>query len=46
VRYESPEIVELGDAQSLVLGCDCSGCDCGADGGTKKPSDTVTNFED
>jgi hypothetical protein len=29
VKYETPEIVELGEASDLILGCTCSGCDCG-----------------
>ena len=33
MKYEAPEIVELGDAADLTLGCSCSGCDCG--GGKK-----------
>jgi hypothetical protein len=32
VKYETPEIVELGNADELILGCTCSACDCG---GTK-----------
>lgn len=38
MKYEAPEIVELGKAEELILSCSCSGCDCG---GGKQSSDEL-----
>jgi hypothetical protein len=37
MKYEAPEIVELGTAEELILGCGCDGCDCSG-GKTKAKS--------
>lgn len=29
MRYESPELFELGNAEDVTLGCGCDHCDCG-----------------
>lgn len=35
--YESPEVIELGDAADLIMGCNCYNCDCDY---TDRDSDT------
>jgi len=42
MKYETPQIMTLGNAKDLILGCPCGGCEsCGATG---RSSPTI--FED
>lgn len=28
MAYEAPEVIELGEAADLIMGCNCYNCDC------------------